>query len=274
VRGAALEVERLSCGYREQPVLHDITLEITGGELVGVIGPNGSGKTTLLRAITRILKPQKGEVLINSQDIWQIPRREIARQIAVVSQSGDPILMSVYDYILLGRFPYHRAFQFFESQNDENIARKYMEMTDTVALKDSLMNEISGGERQLAQIARALVQEPLVLMLDEPTAHLDIAHQVRILDLIKRLNTTLGLTVVMVLHDLNLASEYCSRLVLLNKGLVHKTGTPDEVLTYKVIEDVYETTVVVERNPLSDKPFVLLVTEDEMQRQTSGGNRP
>ena len=131
------------------------------------------------------------------------------------------------------------------------------------------MSEISGGERQLASIAHALTQEPILLLLDEPTAHLDITHQVQILELIKRLNRELGLTVLMVLHDLNLASEYCSRLVLLNRGCIHKTGPPEEVLTYRTIEEVYKTVVVVEKNPLSGKPCIFLVTEEEMEKGQS-----
>ncbi len=137
-------------------------------------------------------------------------------------------------------------------------------MTDTLELRHAMIDEISGGERQLAQIARALTQQPEILFLDEPTSHLDIRHQVRILDLIKRLNSGLQISVIMVIHDLNLASEYCSRLVLLENGSIRKDGTPDEVLTYEMIEDVYHTTVIVEKNPLSQKPFILLVTENEL----------
>jgi len=266
VSGARLNVVRLSCGYRDEPILHDVNLAVSKGELIGIIGPNGSGKTTLLRAITRILRPWKGEVFVDGRNIWRTRQKEIAREIAVVSQGAEPVLMSVHEYVLLGRLPYYRECQFFESRSDEGIARKYMDLTDTAHLSDSLMSEISGGERRLAQMARALAQEPSVLALDEPTAYLDIAHQVRILDLVKRLNVTLGVTVVMVLHDLNLASEYCDRLVLLNKGGIHKVGSPGVVLTYPVIEDVYGTTVVVEKNPLSGKPFVILVTADEIER--------
>jgi iron complex transport system ATP-binding protein len=261
-----LNIKNVTAGYRKEPVLKDIDLSVAKGDLVGIIGPNGSGKTTLLKASTRILKPWAGDVLINDRSIWDVSRKELAREIAVVSQGVEPVSVTVYEYILLGRFPYYNDFQLVESSKDEEIAHKYMELTGTMHLKDAPMSEISGGERQLAQIARALTQEPEMVFLDEPTAHLDITHQVKVLDLIKHLNSALGLTVLMVLHDLNLASEYCSRLALLDNGRIYKTGTPHEVLTYEVIEEVYKTPVVVEKNPLSNKPFVLLVTAEEIER--------
>ncbi len=255
---ALLKVEDLFAGYGEAVVLHDIGYSVSKGELVGIIGPNGSGKTTLLRAITRILRPHKGEIYIDGKNIWKISLKELSQVVAVSAQVMDPVLTSVEEYILLGRLPYYRKYQFFETRNDEAIVEKYMKLTDTFRLKDSLMTELSGGERQLASIARALAQEPLLLLLDEPTSHLDITHQAQILALIRRLNRDLGLTVLMVLHDLNLASEYCSRLLLLNNGSIYRLGTPEEVLTYRTIEEVYRTVVIVEKNPLSGKPHVFL----------------
>jgi len=151
------------------------------------------------------------------------------------------------------------------------VGKKAMELTDLWKLKDSFLEELSGGERQLASIARALCQEPDLLILDEPTAHLDITHQVVILDLIKRLNRTLGLTVIMVLHDLNLAGEYCDRLILLKNGQIYKDGSPPEVLTYQTIEEVYRTVVVVTKNPVSGNPYVVLVSEEERQKAKKSG---
>ncbi len=144
-------------------------------------------------------------------------------------------------------------------------AEKFMRLTDTIRIKDQYMSEISGGERQLAQVARALVQQPVILLLDEPTSHLDITHQIKILDLIRRLNKELNLTVVMVIHDLNLASEYCTKLTMLKNGKIYNTGTPKQVLTYEAIEKVYNTIVIVEKNPLSGKPFIIPVTEENKQ---------
>lgn len=262
-----LELKNLTCGYDSKFILKDIAFKVEEKEVVGIIGPNGSGKTTLLRAITRILKPRKGEVLLDGRNIWQMKFKELARKIAVVPQNFSGTDMSVEDFILLGRIPHLERFQFFESKDDLKVAQKCMELTDTFKLKDQLMSEISGGERQLALIARALTQEPRLLLLDEPTAHLDITHQVSILDLIKRLNRQLGLTVIVVLHDLNLASEYCQRLILINNGRIHKMGQPEEVLNYRIIEEVYKTVVVVEKNPISSKPYILLVSEEEKRKK-------
>jgi iron complex transport system ATP-binding protein len=167
----------------------------------------------------------------------------------------------------MGRIPHFERFQLLETKKDLEIAKECMNLTSTFKFKDRLMSQISGGEKQLVLLARALVQNPKVLLLDEPTAHLDITHQVGILDLIRRLNKELGLTVIMVLHDLNLASEYCQRIVLLNGGRIHKSGQPEEVLDYHVIEEVYKTIVVVEKNPISSKPYILVVSEEERKRR-------
>ncbi len=255
-----LEIKNLTCGYDGKFLLREINFTTEDGELIGIIGPNGSGKTTLLRAITRVLKPKKGEILLNGKDIWDMGFKELARKIAVVSQSPDVNPMSVKEFVLLGRIPHYRKFQFFETKRDEEIARKYMNLTDTSRFENQSVGKISGGERQLAVIARALAQEPELLLLDEPIAHLDITHQVAILDLIRKLNGEFGLTVIMVLHDLNLASEYCNRLILIDDGQIHKMGGPEEVLTYQIIEEVYKTVVVVEENPISHKPYILVVS--------------
>jgi iron complex transport system ATP-binding protein len=259
-----LEIDHLSCGYGTKTIIHDISLKVVAGEILGIIGPNGSGKTTLLKSIANIVRPEKGKILFQGQMIQSISRNELARKVAVVGQAVEPAMMTVQEYILLGRLPYFRRFQFMETRKDILLAQRYMALTNTDQLKDQLMSEISGGERQLASIARALVQEPAFLLLDEPTSHLDITHQSQILGLIHRLNQELGLTVLMVVHDLNLASEYSHRLVLLNKktGYIYQTGTPEEVLTEKSIQDIYGTPVVIEKNPRSGKPCVFLATQN------------
>lgn len=265
-----LEIKNLTCGYDAKFFLKDINLKIENRELVGIIGPNGSGKTTLLKGMTRVLKPKKGGIFLEGKNIAQMGFKELAKRIAVVSQSFETGFMSVEEFVLLGRIPHFERFQFLETKKDLEITRKCMMLTDTLRFKDRPISEISGGERQLALIARALAQEPKLLLLDEPTTHLDITHQVGILDLISRLNKELELTVIMVLHDLNLASEYCHRLVLINEGKMHKIGVPSQVLNYQTIEEIYKTVVVVEKNPVSSKPYILVVSEEERQKRKNG----
>lgn len=265
-----LHIDTVTAGYQAGFAIRDVNLEMEPGEIVGVIGPNGCGKTTLLRTISGVLKPRTGRILLGGSDTRAMGVRDLARRLAVVSQGAETAHMTVEDFVLLGRIPYFKKFQFFEKKEDRLIAREAMVLTDTAQLADHPVAQLSGGETQLAFIARALAQQPELLLLDEPTAHLDIAHQVRILDLVRRLNKQFGLTVLMVLHDLNLAAEYCHRLVLMSDGRVHKTGSPDNVLDYRVIEEVYKTVVVVEKNPLSSKPYVLVVSEEQRQRVATG----
>ena len=248
--------------YDNLHVLKGVDLHIKKGEFVCIIGPNGSGKTTLLKAITRIIKPAKGNIFLEGRDLNNIDKREIAKKMAVVSQNLPIVSMTVKEFVLLGRTPHYKTLQLLENESDIEVVEHAISMTGIERLQNSLMSEISGGEVQLSLIARALAQEPWILLLDEPTAHLDITHQVNILDLIKRLNKDYQLTVIIILHDLNLASEYCDRLILMNNGQITKTGIPEEVLNSIDLEEVYKTPVVVEKNPLSNKPFVLIVPEE------------
>ncbi|MBL7972893.1 MAG: ABC transporter ATP-binding protein [Prolixibacteraceae bacterium] len=259
MRPSILQIQDLCCGYPKFR-LSDINIEIPKGSFAGIIGPNGSGKTTLFRAITGTLGLKSGKILLAEKNLRTFSLRQRAQNIAIVSQFIEAGDMSVEDYVLLGRIPYHNRFAFFETEEDYRIARKYMEMTDTWRFKDQLMSELSGGEQQLAGIARALTQQPELLLLDEPTSHLDITHQVHILNLLQQLNQEMGLSVLMVIHDLNLASEYCDRLILVNQGRIHTQGTPEEVLTFQHIEDVYNTVVVTQNNPLSGKPAIFLAS--------------
>ncbi len=262
-----LEIINLTCGYGSKAVLYDVNFKINRGEFLGIIGPNGSGKTTLLRALSRVITPITGRIFFEGRDIRTITARELARRIAVVSQTSPLNDMSVEEFVLLGRVPHYRGFQFFETKKDREVVARAMDLTGISALKDRAVSQISGGEKQLVFIARALAQEPRLLFLDEPTSHLDITHQVGILDLVKRLNREFDLTIIAVLHDLNLASEYCHTLALINRGRIHKTGRPDEVLDYRTIEEVYKTIVVVEKNPISSKPYILLVPEDQRHKK-------
>lgn len=253
-------MDGLTCGYRDRPVLKCLSFSVEDGELLGVIGPNGSGKTTLIRAITKVLEPMEGRVLLEGEDINEMDLSELARRVAVVSQNAEGgSWMRTEEFVLLGRVPHRRKFQFLETKHDEEVAERAMALTGTLKLKGRLLKELSGGERQLVSIAKALCQEPRLLLLDEPTAHLDIAHQVRVLDLVKKLNRDDGLTAMVVMHDLNLAAEYCDRLLLLKEGKLCKIGAPEDVLDPEVIQEVYGVRVVVGRNPASSKPCVFPV---------------
>jgi iron complex transport system ATP-binding protein len=265
--GSFFEIKDFSCGYPGRFVLQDISFEIEKGEFVGIIGPNGSGKTTLFRGISGELPVISGYSKLKGTVIQKMNLREKAQNIAVVTQNIEVGNMTVEEYVLMGRIPYQSQFQFFESREDIEIAEKYMVLTGVAGLRDKNMNALSGGEQQLAGIARALTQEPQLLLLDEPTSHLDITHQVQILNLIRRLSENLGLTVLMIIHDLNLAGEYCDSLIMLQKGSLRKMGSPHEVLNYQDIEAVYDTIVITRTNPVSAKPVVFLVSEKTLGKK-------
>lgn len=260
-----LRVNDLICGYGDAKVLKEVSFSVDKGSLLGIVGPNGAGKTTLFRAITRILRPWKGEISYCGKGLNRISRRDLAREVAVLPQILEiSFSFSVEQFISMGRFPHLKKFQPLRKY-DLEVIEKVMALCDVLPFRERKISELSGGERQRAILAQAFAQEPRLLLLDEPTAHLDIGHQVEILDLIRRLNRERGLTVIMVLHDLNLASEYCDRLILLKEGRIFKKGSPKEVLTFENIEKVYNTVVIVKENPISSRPYILLVSEEELK---------
>lgn len=224
-----------------------------------MIGPNGSGKSTLLKTLCRLLSPQTGEVLLNATPLKGMKQGEIARKIAVVPQETYSLFpFRVIEMVLMGRSPY-LGHNIFEGAKDLEIAKKAMDWTEILPIRERSIDELSGGERKRVFIARALAQEPEVILLDEPTANLDIHHQVDFLDLILSLNREKGLTIVMASHDLNIASEYCDRLILLREGRIYKIGPPREVITRKNIEEVYGCEVWVDENPISGMPRITLL---------------
>jgi len=204
-------------------------------------------------------------MLLGGEDLSSLTFREKAKKMAVVSQFAEIADIRVEDYVLMGRLPYRKRFQFFDRKDDIEMAHHYMRLTHTYSLRDKLISELSGGERQMASIAAALSQQPRLLLLDEPTAHLDITHQVRFMNLIQRLNEELRLTVMMIVHDLSLAAEYCDFLLMMKEGQTFCQGEPDKVLTYENIEQVYDTVVVVKTNPVSGKPVVFPISERRLR---------
>ncbi len=261
--GLLLKINNVSFGYYKENVVKGISLDVNQGDFLGLIGPNGSGKTTLLRLITKVLYPRIGEIYFKGANISKMDSKEFCRSVAFVSQdfTGN-FAFSVMEAVLMGRIPHLKRLQ-FETKKDFNIAEDALSVCDILDLKEKNIDELSAGERQRVIIARALAQEPMLLLLDEPTSHLDIGHQIQILDLLRRLNRQNNLTIVMVLHDLNLASAYCDRIVLIDNGNVFKEGNPEQVLTYQNIEAVYKTIVLVNENPVTHKPNVILVPREK-----------
>lgn len=257
----ALEVKNISCGYGNKFRISDIDFAIKKGSFTSIIGPNGAGKTTLFRGISGMLSSESGDVLLQEENLKTLSHKARARKIAIVNQSVEAGSMMIEDYVLMGRLPYRTPFSFFETKEDYDIAEENMRLTGVWEKRHKLMNQLSGGEQQLAAIARALTQKTNLLLLDEPTAHLDISHQMKVLNLVRRLNRENNLTVLLIIHDLNLASEYSDCLIMLKDGKVFAQGTPEEVLTYSNIEEVYNTVVITRSNPMSGKPFIFPVSE-------------
>jgi iron complex transport system ATP-binding protein len=253
-----LEMQKVTLGYDHHPVMEDITLKVAPGELVGLIGPNGSGKSTIIKALSHIISPRSGRILIDGRNIADIPRRELACLVGVVPQLPLlPSTFTAFEIVLMGRNPHMGLFQ-SEGKRDWEMAREAMTKTGTAELANRYVNELSGGEIQCLLIARVLVQETRAILLDEPTANLDIGRQVEILDLIKKLCAESHLSVLAAIHDLNLAAQYCDRLLLIKDRRIHAEGTPPEVITDKNIRDVYGAENCVYTHPVNRLPTVLL----------------
>ncbi len=247
----------LTFGYGSSLILKGINYKISQGDFVGIIGPNGSGKSTLLKLLSGVFKPKSGQIFLGEDILHQLHPKELACQMAVVPQSTEILYdFSAYEIVTMGRYP-HQGRLSKEGKKDQEIVRQVMEQTGIWDLREQSVNSLSGGERQRVIIARALAQEPKLILLDEPTSSLDINFQIEIFDLMKELNQ-MGKTIIVVSHDLNLASQYCKRLVLLSKGQIYAQGTPDEVITVQNIRSVYNTEVVVSRK-ISGRPYVTLV---------------
>ncbi|CAD7769152.1 Cobalamin import ATP-binding protein BtuD [Candidatus Methanoperedenaceae archaeon GB37] len=249
-----LKIRNLKVCYGKREVLRGVNLDVEEGELLGIIGPNGSGKTTLIRAITGVIRPEDGRITSRGEDLSSWDRKTIARHIAVVPQSVSiDFEFTIEEIVLMGRTPHLNG---RENPEDYEIVRNSMRETETVHLKDRLITELSGGEIQRVIIARALAQEPEILLLDEPTSHLDIRGQVEVLHLIKKLVKN-GITALAVIHDLNLAAAYCDRIALLYNGQIMAHGRPESVLTRENIQEAFKITVTVEKNKTNSTPIIL-----------------
>jgi len=257
---AFIQAENISFAYGQKTVLEEVSFSIEPGRMTALIGPNGSGKTTLLKTINGTLCPRAGRMRIDGRETTRWSRRDIARKVAIVPQDGSLIFpFYAEEIVLMGRFPHLDAYRFEEKQ-DYRIVREAMEKTDTLSLAARRFNELSAGERQRVLIARALAQEPEVLLLDESTVFLDLKHQAQFLTLLKNLNAERKLTVIFVTHDVNLAAKNAERIILLASGKIYAIGTPAEVITAENIERVYEVDVGVDRDPRDGSPRVTLLT--------------
>jgi iron complex transport system ATP-binding protein len=252
-----LEINSISAGYGKRCALQDISLEVSAGEIMVVIGPNGAGKSTLIRAVSGALSPTKGSVRVAGKELTHLSANQRARYLAVVPQARNlPAPFTVYQSVLLGRTPYLGWLGQTRSQ-DHSKTRLALEHTLTLALAERRVGELSGGEQQRVLLARALAQDTPVLLLDEPTTHLDLQHQSSLLNLVRQQASENRLAILMVLHDLNLASLYADRVALLVEGRLQAIGTPEQVLTEEKLSSIYHVPVHVVPHPDYGSPLVL-----------------
>ncbi|MFJ2618468.1 ABC transporter ATP-binding protein [Glutamicibacter sp. NPDC087344] len=235
-----IALESLSVNYGSQPVLQGIDLEVPAGKITTILGPNGSGKSTILKTVAGLLTPAKGLITLQGKSLSSFSRRELARSLCLVSQRHEaPSDLTVEELVAFGRYPHHRWFSTLTAE-DRAIIDDSLEHTGLQHLRLRQVNQLSGGESQKAWIAMALAQRPKILLLDEPTTYLDIAHQLEVLNLVVKINQEQKLTVVMVLHDLNHASAYSDQLIMLRHGQVVGNGAPSQILTHQMLNDVYQ----------------------------------
>ena len=254
-----ININRVYFSYGNTTVLHDINLSIQEGEMVALLGPNGSGKTTLIKLLSGVLQPTAGDIHLNGSTLGRMKRKQVAQCVAVVPQQFSmPFAFNLREVVLLGRTPFLSLFS-DEGEKDRRVVEQAIDLIGLSSLKYRFFNELSGGERQKAILAMALAQEPKVLLLDEPTAHLDINHQVEILELVKRLNSEQGVTVIAAIHDLNLAAIYFDRLILLKDGRIFTDGNPETLLTAETIEEVFSTSVHVTQHPITRSPHIVII---------------
>ncbi|MFF1712888.1 ABC transporter ATP-binding protein [Streptomyces sp. NPDC058268] len=254
---ARLSARELTLAYEDREVVHELDLAVPDGKVTVIVGPNACGKSTTLRALGRLLKPRSGAVLLDGEALAKLPTKKIAQQIGLLPQTPvAPEAITVADLVARGRQPHQHWWQQW-SEEDERAVREAMERTDVATLAERSVDELSGGQRQRVWIAMALAQETELLLLDEPTTYLDIAHQVEVLDLVRQLNHDRGRTVVVVLHDLNQAARYADHLVAMRTGRIVAEGAPADVVTEDLVRDVFGLECVVVPDPVTGSPLVV-----------------
>lgn len=253
----AITVQGLSFAFEQEKILKDIDLKIDKGKFYSILGPNGSGKTTLIKNICKTLSTKYGSIYVGEKDIKRLGSREMAKEMALVPQNTTVEFdFSALDIVLMGRTPYISRFS-RESEEDLNIARNAMEATNTWQFQHKSINSLSGGERQRVIVARAITQATDIILLDEPISSLDIYHQVEILNTLKELNLKKSITIIAVLHDLNLAAAYSDQIIMMHQGRIHSQGEPEKILDKEKVKEVYGIDVHIIKNPVSGKPHVI-----------------
>ena len=264
--GVRIEARKAAFAYRGRPALRDVTLVADPGEVVGLVGPNGSGKSTLIKLLSGVLRPDRGQILLDGHDLARLDARAVARKLAVVPQEprfGFPF--TALEVVLMGRHP-HLAGWTFESRADIDRARAALERCGAADFAARPIQHLSAGERQRVVFARALCQQPRALLLDEPASFLDIRHQVELYDIVREMAHESSCSVLTVLHDLNLAAEYCDRVYLLHAGAVAAGGATPDVFTYANLTRVFDTEVYVDTNDLTGKLLVVPLSGREQRR--------
>ncbi len=252
------KLEQVNYRYGNVPVLCDITFTIAEGEMFGIIGPNGSGKSTLIRALSGLYSPSSGKILLRGKPLSSYSHKELARQIAVLEQEGTPPLpYTVEQVVSMGRYPWLKPFSDLGTM-DLEIVENILRNLNLWDKRTKKVSSLSGGQRQLVSLARAMAQEPRILILDEPTTFLDIGHQILVMEHVRKWHQEQGLTLIMVLHDLNITSQYCDRILLLDKGEIIRSGTTSEVLSEDILAKVYNADLVRVEHPTLGVPQFLL----------------
>lgn len=253
-----MEIQNLYFRYdKHKDVIRNINLKIKKGEFVGLVGPNGCGKSTLLNLLSHLLEPRRGDIIINGQNIKRIPQNHLARLVSVVPQESIfEFDFTALEIVLMGRLPYLSRFQ-FEGPEDRKMASAAMKKTKCWSLRDKFIKNLSGGEKQRVILARAITQNTEFLLLDEPTSHLDLNFQYEVLDLITRVNRLKKATIISVFHDINLASKYCSRLILMKNGEIIADGKPKKIMSYENMLKIYDFNILLKRHPKEGYTYIL-----------------
>jgi iron complex transport system ATP-binding protein len=263
----SLTTRQLTLAYDRTTIIQELNVEIPAHQITALVGANGCGKSTLLKGLARLLKPQRGTVYLDSVSIVQLSTREVAKRLGMLPQSPSaPEGLTVRELVAQGRYPHQSWFQQW-SKEDEQFTEQALAITGMLQLADRPLDSLSGGQRQRAWIAMALAQNTDILLLDEPTTFLDLAHQIEVLDLLYDLNQTQGRTIVMVLHDLNQACRYADYLVAMQQGHIYAQGTPADVLTEVMVQDVFGLQSRIVRDPVSGTPMCIPISQRMSMKQ-------